>query len=120
MECDKNIGSALIEHTIYDNLVIQSLNCVTYKKLEYDPLVNIINTINNKLNELNFNGHISTTLLNLLLIKPNNNCKLGHYRLLPKLHKETFSCRPIINSINHPTSNLSLLINLLLQPHVQK
>ena len=48
-----------------------------------------------------------------------NSTKLGTLRLLPKLHKDKFSCRTIINCRNHPTSTLSLLINIILQPLVQ-
>ena len=36
-----------------------------------------------------------------------------------KLHKEKLGLRPIINSTNHPTSLLSLLIDLILQPFVK-
>ena len=47
------------------------------------------------------------------------NSKLGNIRLLFKLHKTKFSVRPIINSIQHPTSNICFLIDLLFQPYVK-
>ena len=40
--------------------------------------------------------------------------------MLPKLHKEKFSCRPIINCINHPTSKVCSFIDLFLKPIVSK
>ena len=39
--------------------------------------------------------------------------------LLIKLHKEKLGLRPIINSSNHSTSYISLLIDLILQPFVK-
>ena len=41
------------------------------------------------------------------------------FRILFKLHKEKLGLRPIINSSNHPTSYISLLIDLILQPFVK-
>ncbi len=46
------------------------------------------------------------------------NSKLGKFNILPKIHKTKFGTRPIINSINHPTSNISEFIDFLLQPFV--
>jgi hypothetical protein len=47
------------------------------------------------------------------------NSKLGSFRLLPKLHKEKFSCRPIVNCKNHPTERICQVIDLILQPLVK-
>jgi hypothetical protein len=53
----------------------------------------------------------------LLTIGPN--AKLGSFRILPKLHKNKFGIRPIINCKDHPTSNLAFLMDVILQPFVK-
>ena len=67
--------------------------------------------------DLKINKHISKRLYNSLIIKEP---KLGSFNILPKIHKVKFGTRPIINCIRHPTSNLSLFIDAILQPFVQK
>lgn len=49
-----------------------------------------------------------------------SNIKIGGLRFLPKIHKKTFGIRPIINCINHPTSKISFLIDILLKPIISK
>ena len=61
---------------------------------------------------------ISKNLAKQLLI-PDNNCKLGSFRLLVKLHKKKLVFRPIINCRSHPTSLLCLLVDCILQPFVK-
>jgi hypothetical protein len=36
------------------------------------------------------------------------------------LHKEKFGIRPIVNNINHPTSQICKFVDLVLQPLVQQ
>ena len=71
--------------------------------------------ITNQLHDLYLNGHISKKLFSKLSCEQNS---FGKFRILPKLHKENFSVRPIINCKMHFTSNLCLLIDLL-QPFVK-
>ena len=119
VEADKNVGSVILSNNLYDRLSFDSLSDITvYKKLDFDPLNDTIRKVNSTLEYLLLNGHISNKLYKLLIVDDSNS-SLGKVRLLPKLHKEKFSCRTIINCRNHPTSNLSLLINLILQPFVQ-
>ena len=119
VELDKNVGSALISNELYDKLVLDSLsNNESYLVLEYNPLNIIYNEIKNNLEILKNKSYISEKLFKYLQVDIDK-VRLGSYRLLPKIHKEKFSCRPIINCKNHVTSFLSMLINLLLQPHVQ-
>ena len=116
---DKNIGWVILKKELYNKLAIDHLilNSNVYKRLENNPLEETVVTIRNKLTDLNTNGHISNRLFKQLL--PSSNNKLGKFRILVKLHKDKFGVRPIINSINHPTSNLSYFIDLFLQPYVQ-
>ena len=116
--CDKNIGSAIISNENYDIIVHNHLNDIsTYKICSQNPLKSINTQIQLKLDELFNLSHINSSLFNCLLV---NDSKLGSFRPLMKLHKSKFSIRPIINSIKHPTSNISLLLDSLLQPFVVK
>jgi len=61
--------------------------------------------------------HIDLKLYKCLKLDTNL-CKPGSFRALPKIHKEKFSIRPIINCVNHLTSNLCCLIDIILKPFV--
>ena len=118
VECDKNIGSAIISNQLISKLGREHLDDnLTYSCLTFDPLNNTINKINDKLQELKNLKCISKRLYEVL--KPLNSC-LGKFRILPKLHKNKFGIRPIINCKNHPTSRLCKLIELILSPFVKK
>ena len=49
-----------------------------------------------------------------------DNCKLGKFKIMPKIHKLKFGTRPIIASIDHPTSSLCFVLDYILQPLVVK
>ena len=61
---------------------------------------------------------------NLIIEKTANSLKLENPKTLkfytsPKTHKKGNPGRPIVNSINSHTSNLSKFVDHYLQPHVQ-
>ncbi|CAF1125043.1 unnamed protein product, partial [Brachionus calyciflorus] len=117
VECDKNIGVALISYENYDKLAINHLNDKEfYLKIESDPLNDVKQCINSILRELCYRKDISKSLLKKLLIDTG---QLGNFRILTKLHKAKFGIRPIISYKNSILSNLCLLIDLLLQPWVK-
>ena len=102
----------------YDKLCLSLLNDTnTYEQINYDPLEEMNNNINAILTDLKLNGDVSNKLFDRLFVKNN---RLGSFRILTKLHKEEFGLRPIVNCRNHPTSNISLLIDVILQPFVKK
>ncbi len=118
--CDKNIGFAVMQKSLYNNLANKHLeNSLTYECLESNPLNQTIQIINDKIEYLKINGHISNELNNQIT-KGLINCKLGKFKIMPKLHKEKFGIRPVISTIRHPTSILCLLIDLIIQPFVNK
>jgi len=119
VSCDKNVGFAILSKEKYIYLANEHLNSnsIQYKKLDSNPLKFTCKSINDSLIDLNLKGHISDKLIKDLLIKKS---KLGKFKIMPKLHKPIFGIRPIIASINHPTSVLSLLIDLILQEFVIK
>lgn len=117
-ECDKNIGTAIISNELYKELSLKHLsNSIYYETIDLNPLNSTQLIIKNELNYLFSNKHISKNLYKRLIL---NECKLGKFRILPKLHKDKFGFRPIINCKNHPTSNICILIDFILQPFVRK
>ena len=57
--------------------------------------------------------HISKQMKNALSVTLND-CNLGKFRLLAKLHKEKFSWRPIINCQKTPTEKICKLLDFLI------
>jgi hypothetical protein len=118
VQCDKNIGSALISNSLHDQLALNHLlDKDIYHQLTTDPLDHICNNIQVNIENLINNKHIYGKLGKKLFPK---NCKNGTFRFLTKLHKAKFGIRPIINTINHPTSSLCKLVELILKPIISK
>jgi hypothetical protein len=64
-ECDKNIGAVIIPNNLYKELALESLsNTKLYKKLDYNPLEETLNKINNILSFLTEKNYISKYLFN--------------------------------------------------------
>jgi hypothetical protein len=117
-ECDKNVGISILSHDIYDELCNTHLNDTrTYKELYSSPLEETTNIIKSTLNDLLISKEIIQPLYDKLQV---NNAKLGTFRILLKLHKDSLKIRPIINCKLHPTSNLCLLLDIILQPFVRE
>jgi len=117
--CDKNIGFALIKNELYIELANEHLldNVITYRKLDNNPLKITIDGIKEELVKLYNNGHISKLLFDKIKF---DNCKLGKFKLMPKIHKSKFGIRPIVSSINHPTEVISFVIDKILKVYVYK
>lgn len=81
----------------------------TYKPLKDNPLGNTIRTIKALIDNEIKNGKLNHDLGKKLY--PPKTSRLGLFYILPKLHKSKFQSRPIISSINHPTSNISHFLN---------
>ena len=117
VQCDKNVGFGVISHKTYDDLCLIHLNNpLNFYKLDLDPLEETQLKIINKLSDMVVSRNISNRLSKSLIL---NTYKLGSFNILPKIHKDKFGTRPIINCINHPTSNISQFIDYILQPHVR-
>jgi predicted GIY-YIG superfamily endonuclease len=118
VECDKNIGMCLIQTDLYNKLVYDHLNNNTlYEKLTQNPLNVTIKTVKTELEILYKRKYISKRLYKKFTPKA---CSLGKIRLLPKLHKNKFSCRPIINCKNQATATISKFLDLLLRQITKK
>ena len=118
LQCDKNVGTCLISKQSYYDLASIHLNdSLTYLKLSENPLSNTVSKINNSIEALLNNKSISLKIYKKLILDPNL-CKLGKFRILPKIHKQKFSTRPIINCIHHPTEKLCLFIDCICKFYV--
>ena len=120
LNCDKNVGWAIIQNDNYLELAFKFLkDDQSYKELENNPLDITIRKINFILNRLFVNAHISLEIRDTLLLETNK-YKLGNFKLMAKVHKKEFGWRPIINSIDHPTSKICFLLDKIFQPFVLK
>ncbi len=117
LPCDKNIGFALIKKDLYIELANEHLlsNDITYCKLNYNPLKLTIDGIKKDMVSLYNNGHISKRLFDKIKF---DNCKMGKFKMMPKIHKSKFGIRPIVASINHPTEVMSFVIDRILKVYV--
>ena len=117
IECDKNVGTCLINTELYNNFVnIHLSDRNIYQELGTDPLPVTLASIKMKIEQLKINKDLSKNICKNLL---NKNSKLGSFRLLAKLHKDKLGFRPIVNCLSHPTIFLCLLIDIILQPFVK-
>ncbi len=83
IQCDKNVDCMLISEDNFNKLAYEHLNnLATYKPLNEDISIRIVNEINDKLKELECNGNISEVLFKSLSINANHNCKAGIFRVL--------------------------------------
>ena len=120
IDCDKNVGCAIISNDFYNESVYNYLNSdPTYEVISSNPLKKTVTNINQNLKLLLSNSHISERMNKVLKLKEED-CKLGSFRLLAKLHKPSFSWRAIINCKNHPTSKISILFDFLIKPIIIK
>ncbi len=120
LDCDKNIGNALIDNDNYLRLAFEFLDKdPSYTELDSNPLEQTILKINFLLDRLFIENEISLDIRNILKLE-NTRVKLGNFKLLAKLHKTEFGWRPILNSIGHPTSKICFMIDKIFQPYVIK
>jgi hypothetical protein len=116
VELDKNIGAGIISNELYNNLTESLLQKTdTYIICESDPTDRLISDYIDLINFCFEKKHISKKLKNFLYI---TDCKLGTFRVLPKLHKTKFSLRPIISYKKHITRLICGLIDLIIRPYV--
>ena len=119
VQVDKNLGTCIMSNEIYNSYCYEHLNNNEYFiSIPNNPIEELIVTISNTLNSLMDDKHLSSKLFNKCFI---NNPRLGKFRLLIKLHKPPkIGSRPIVNCINHITSNIAYIIDYILQPFVKE
>ena len=90
-----------------------------YKELSYDCTDKFVRDVGDAINKAAVNKVIDEELADLLFI---DSPKPGNIYFLPKIHSEIRPPpgRPICNTINTPTMNLSKWVDIQLQPLVKK
>jgi hypothetical protein len=88
---------------------------VNYVKIDLDPLNDSCNYINETLHNLYKNKNISLKLYNKLKVNKLK-CKVGSFRILPKVHKKDLALRLICASCSWLTYLPSKYIAYTLQP----
>jgi hypothetical protein len=120
VETDKNTGIAILSHELYDSLMSKNLNNdKVYEKIDNKDIKMINIELKSKIDFLLQNNHISQRLATNVLLN-NDLTRFGKIRFMPKLHKQKFGERYIINCNMHPTSNIALLIDCILNPLVKQ
>ena len=108
---DKNVGIVLLESRIYYDLCKEHLYDKTiYKSISFNPHFHLLNKCKTTLKTLCSNGHISNEIYSKLNSNIENK-KLPSARILPKLHKQKFGIRPLINCSMSITSPISKFID---------
>ena len=119
--CDKNVGWAIIDYNLYNEIGNNYLkdNNNFFKEIEKDPQIETLNKYKILISDLFNNEHISERIYKILFTNNLNETKLGKLELMPKVHKNKFSVRPVISNVKHITAKISMLIDRLLQPYVK-
>jgi hypothetical protein len=109
---DKNIGLTLMSKETYLKMTNKNhLNDIKiYKLLNTNPLKTTITIITSMINNEVKQKRINKTTASKIFSPKNS--KLGTFYILTKFHKTKLQSRPIIASINHPTSRISKFIKL--------
>ena len=90
-----------------------------YQKLPFDYSQKFVREVQQAVDLAFSNNVIDESMAEMLVI---NDAKPGNIYFLPKIHKNINPPpgRPICNTINTPTMNLSKWVDLQLQPFVKK
>ena len=89
----------------------------SYKKLQEDPTLQHSNLVNDTMNRFKKGNLLSKKLADGL---KSVNAKTPKFYISPKIHKENNPGRPVINSINRHTSEISCFFDHHLQPLVRE
>lgn len=84
-----------------------------YVTSDRDPTLDMIKKVNNRVKKAHFDGCISDTTLEYLLV--DSTAEAGRFCLLPKAHKRGCPGRPFISGCNTPTEKISGFVDLYLK-----
>ena len=123
-EADKGGAVVVMNKTDYITEARNHLNSVDadgnriYKELTFDCTDKIMRDVKNAVEKASLHNIIDDELAELLIV---DNSKPGNIYFLPKIHKNITPPpgRPICNTINTPTMNLSRWVDIQLQPLVK-
>ena len=95
------------------------LDTSIYSKISFNPHFFLFDKTRKTLINIFENNHLSKDLFSKLNLNIQNK-KLPSFRILPKLHKQKFGIRPLINCSFSITSPISKFIDFILKILVQK
>ena len=124
-EADKGGAVVVMNKSDYITEAKKQLNSVDadgnriYTELTVDCTEKFVRNVRNAVQNAVINNVIDDDLSDLLII---NDPKPGNIYFLPKIHKNVSPPpgRPICNTINTPTMNLSKWVDIQLQPLIKK
>ncbi|CAF1529401.1 unnamed protein product, partial [Adineta ricciae] len=90
-----------------------------YVELETNPLWSVFDKVVHLLNDLRSKKHILAWQLNKMMPK-RDKVELAYLYFVPKPHKEGTPLRPIVSSMNMPTTGISKFLDRLLRPLFDK
>lgn len=115
INADKGGAITILDTEQYVNEANRQLNneqC--YQKLDANPTLNHVNTVNDTIDLFKSQHKIPENVAEGLKVK---NPKTPTLKLPPKVHKEGHPGRPLVSSIDSPTSKISEYVDFHLQPY---
>ena len=109
LECDKNMGSCIIKRTLLNTLTMNILDTDSFTIVEKSDTL-IINEFKESIKEY----HTLKTIIQV------THDKLPRMNALPKAHKTPLKIRPIIGAARVYTTNLSILLDQILKPVINR
>ena len=115
---DKGSGVVVMDRQQYiDEAMRQLTNRTNYETLDSDPTGNFCKEIQETLDDMRDNNHLSKKAHKFL--SPTD-CRTARFYLLPKVHKPGNLGRPIISGNGSPTEHISLFVDSFLKPLVPR
>lgn len=112
LQSDKGNVTVALDKVDYNKLSLELLNDIKYYKiLNRDPTLTIQGKSNELVKNLGKKNYIEKSCEKTLYTY---NAVPARFYGLPKIHKPTLSLRPIVSSINTPTSKISIFISKIL------
>ena len=116
LNTDKNLGPAIMTTLQYNQFCLDHLQQGdTYMQVESIPLAEI------KLRIAAFHSVLCSTVPHWIrdariIVHGLDVATPAYFHALPKIHKKPMGCRPIVSSINSPTTGLSKWVTYVLTP----
>jgi hypothetical protein len=116
LQTDKNLGPAIMTCSQYQQFCMDHLGQAdTYQPVNEIPLATIRKTVDDYYKTL-CRAQPSASKDARIIVHGLETTTPSYFHALPKIHKTPMGCRPIVSSINAPTTGLSKWLTYLLTP----